>query len=54
MSVTSIQTRSYCSPVQDRMAAATPSVYELTSIVRGKYVYKSVLTPLTDKTLRAS
>ena len=36
------------------MAGASSSVYELTSMVRGKYVYKSILTPLTDKTLRAS
>ena len=41
---------SYCSPVQDRMAGASTSVYECDSMVRGQHIYRSVhvWTSLTD------
>ena len=52
MSPVSIQTLAfifYCSPVQGKMAGASISVYEF-----GRYhhVYKSVWTPLNDKTCK--
>ena len=40
---------SYCSPVQCRMVGASTSVYEFDSVVKGKHIYKSAWTPLTDK-----
>ena len=52
MSPASIQTpafSSYCSPVQDRMAGASTSVYGFDSVVRGQHIYKSAWTPLTDE-----
>ena len=55
MSPVSIQTLvfiSYCSPVQDRMAGASTSVYEFDNVGRGQHIYKSAWTPLTDKTAR--
>ena len=39
---------SYYSPVQGRMEGASTSVYDLDSVVRGQYIYKSVWTSLTD------
>ena len=32
------------------MAGAGTSVYEYDNVVRGQHIYKSVWTPLTDKT----
>ena len=32
------------------MAGASTSVYEFDNMVRGQHIYKSIWTPLTDKT----
>ena len=40
----------YCSPVQDRMAGASTSVYDFDNVVRGWHIYKSAWTQLTEKT----
>ena len=40
---------SYRSPVQDRMAGASTSIYEFDKVVRGQDIYKSAWIPLTDK-----
>ena len=40
---------SYYSPIQDKIASASTSVYEFDSMVRGKHIHKCVWTPLNDK-----
>ena len=56
MSLASIQTLaliSYCSLVQGRETCASTGVYEFSSVVIGKHIYKRVWTPLNDKIVSA-
>ena len=40
----------YCSPVHGRIAGVSNTVYEFDIVIKGQHIYKSVWTPLTDKT----
>ena len=46
---THIKATVHCLLVQDRMEAASTSVYMFDGAVRGQHVCKNVWTPLTDK-----
>ena len=57
MSLAFIQTLafiSYCSPIQDRIASASISVYEFDSMARGQHIYKCVWIPPNDKHISVS
>ena len=41
---------SYYSPIQDKIASASTSVYEFDSMIRDQHIHKCVWTPLNDKT----